>query len=120
MTHRASPRPMSAVRSAVRGKRGGALPAPVWVRFWTKVDKSGDCWLWTGAVNDSGYGAIWDGYRLVYAHRLSWELHGGTIPEGFDLDHLCLTRTCVNPAHLDPTTHGDNVRRAWARKRAAA
>lgn len=101
------------------GKRGGALPAPVWVRFWQKVERTDECWLWTGAVNDSGYGAIWDGYRLVYAHRLSYEMHGGAIPEGLDLDHLCGNRVCVRPEHLEPVPHRLNVQRAWARKRSA-
>lgn len=98
------------------GKRGGALPAPVWERFWKKVDRRGpdECWPWIGALNDSGYGAIWDGTRLVYAHRLSWMLHGGTIPDKFQVDHLCRNRACVNPAHLDIVTHIDNVYRGWA------
>jgi hypothetical protein len=115
---------------AMPGKRGGALPAPVWVRFWAKVDKAGlppayrpdlgPCWLWTGAVNNWGYGVIWDGKRLRYAHHLSYDLHGLTVPEGMELDHLCSVRTCVRPTHLEPTTHLENVRRAWRRKREAA
>jgi hypothetical protein len=98
------------------GKRGGALPAPVWERFWSKVDRQGptDCWLWTGALNDSGYGAIWDGERLVYAHRLSWLFQGGKLPARFQLDHLCRTRACVNPAHLELVTHKANVYRGFA------
>lgn len=101
------------------GKRGGALPAPVWVRFWQKVERTDECWLWAGAVNDSGYGAIWDGYRLVYAHRLSYEMHGGAIPDGMQLDHLCRVRRCVNPAHLEPVTHRENIDRGVACRRSA-
>lgn len=104
------------------GKRGGATHAPVWVRFWQKVDKHDpdECWQWTGAVNDWGYGAIWDGYRLVYAHRLSWEMHGGTIPDTYTLDHLCFNRACVNPRHLEAVPHLVNVQRAWKRRREKA
>lgn len=93
------------------GKRGGALPGPVWERFWAKVERH-ECWLWIGAVNDSGYGAIWDGRRLVYAHRLSWKLHGFTVSDDLTIDHLCFTRTCVNPAHLEAVSHQVNVQRA--------
>ena len=102
------------------GKRGGALPAPVWVRFWAKVDRTDECWLWTGAINDSGYGVIWDGRRLVYAHRLSYLLHGYTLPDGLDLDHTCFVRSCVRPDHLDPVTHAVNIRRSTERRRREA
>ena len=101
------------------GKRGGALPAPVWVRFWQKVDRGPEHWRWVGAINDSGYGVIWDGSRLVYAHRLSYVLHGFAIPDGMDLDHTCFVRECVRPDHLEPVTHLVNVRRSVARRRAA-
>jgi hypothetical protein len=104
----------------VAGRRGGALPAPVWVRFWTKVERGDDCWTWIGAVNDSGYGVVYDGKRLVYAHRLSYLLHGFLIPEGADVDHLCSNRLCVRPDHLEAVTHLVNVRRAWARRRNVA
>ena len=104
------------------GKRGGALPSPVWVRFWAKVERRGpdECWEWIGALNDWGYGAIWDGRRLVYAHRLSWLLHGFVLSEGQDVDHLCFNRACVNPRHLEAVTHLVNVRRAWARRKSVA
>lgn len=102
------------------GKRGGALPGPVWERFWSKVEKTDIHWLWTGALNDSGYGVIWDGRRLVYAHRLAFLLTGGRVPDGTEMDHVCGVRSCVRPDHLEPTTHAENVRRAWARKRDAA
>lgn len=98
------------------GKVGGATSAPVWVRFWTKVDKTGWCWNWTGAVNDSGYGVIWDGYHLVYAHRLSYVMAGLAIDET-DVDHRCGNKVCVRPDHLQAVTHLENVKRAVARRR---
>lgn len=81
-------------------------------RFWDRVDKSGDsagCWLWTGHVNDKGYGGVTreDGTR-TYAHRLSWELHAGPIPDGMLVDHRCHVRRCVNPEHLRLATPKQN------------
>jgi hypothetical protein len=95
------------------GKRGGALQAPLWERFWTKVERTKFCWVWVGALNSSGYGVIWDGYSLVYAHRLSWLMHGGDPLNVLEIDHLCRNRACVNPDHLDRTTHVDNVLRGF-------
>lgn len=89
-------------------------------RFHAKVDKSAECWQWTGFVNpDSGYGQFWDSERLVRAHRYSYELEVGPIPHGMVLDHTChndtdctdvpcVHRSCVNPAHLEPVTQSIN------------
>lgn len=69
------------------------------------------CWLWTGCGTPSGYGsAYWSG-RLNRAHRLIYEILRGPIPEGLQIDHLCRVRCCVNPDHLEPVTHLENVRR---------
>lgn len=79
-------------------------------RFWSRVDKTDSCWLWTGHTN-RGYGrACFEG-RTVYAHRLSWELTRGPIPDGLSLDHLCRVLNCVNPDHLEPVPHRTNVLR---------
>jgi hypothetical protein len=73
------------------------------------VDPNG-CWLWTGAKT-RGYGsASFDG-RRYRAHRLTYELLVGPIPEGLTLDHLCRVTACVNPAHLEPVTQKENIRR---------
>lgn len=85
-------------------------------RFWSRVDKNGPggCWLWTGRLHD-GYGDIevWrGGYRKrTPVHRLAYEALIGTIPDGLHLDHLCRVRSCVNPAHLEPVTIRENIRR---------
>lgn len=68
------------------------------------------CWLWHGArCGPAGreYGKIGD----RYIHRVMYERHVGPIPPGLDLDHLCRVRLCVNPAHLEPVTRGENIRR---------
>jgi hypothetical protein len=84
-------------------------------RFWEKVDKgSGDCWTWTGAKNQNGYGlfGLGDG-RIGKAHRFSYELLVGKIPAGLVIDHLCKNRACVNPAHLEAVTYQvNNARKA--------
>lgn len=81
--------------------------------FWAKVDKSGECWLWTGAKQARGYGRIRDGrpgkVANPLAHRLSYELHYGTSVDGLDVDHICHNRSCVNPEHLRAVTHKVNL-----------
>lgn len=89
-------------------------------RFWSKVDKSGDCWEWTGARKGSGYvkyGCFEYLGKTVLAHRLSYEIHKGEIPEGLEIDHLCFNPGCVNPAHLEAVTHRENITRAMRRDR---
>lgn len=78
--------------------------------FWTQVDKSGECWMWTGPVTDYGYG-ICNRAQEQYAHRLAYRWLVGPIPEGFEVDHLCRMKLCVNPAHLEPVTKQENIRR---------
>ena len=64
------------------------------------VDSNG-CWIWQGA-RSSGYGALggqWWGFEK-YAHRWAYRAFVGPIPDGYEIDHLCLVRPCCNPAHL--------------------
>jgi hypothetical protein len=70
------------------------------------------CWDWTGATNSRGYGRITFMGRTTYAHRQVWETVVGAIPDGLELDHLCRNTMCVNPDHLEPVTHAENIRRS--------
>lgn len=78
-----------------------------------------DCWPWTGARKDSGYGVLSIGGRLVRAHRAAWEAANGLIPEGLCVCHRCDNPPCCNPAHLFLGTYADN-NRDMARKGRAA
>jgi len=69
-------------------------------RFWQKVDKTADCWNWTAALGAEGYGRFGVGKSVKLAHRIAFELTGGDIPSGMELDHRCHNRACVNPSHL--------------------
>lgn len=80
-------------------------------RFWSKTIITESCWLWIGTKRTDGYGRFWTPGGDCYAHRFSYELVHGTIPEGLTLDHLCRNHSCVNPAHLDPVTPRENVLR---------
>lgn len=75
----------------------------------------GECLTWTGAVQSSGYGSCADGRGgTVLVHRAAWEAARGVIPEGLTVDHLCLNKLCVNVAHMDVVTRGENSRRRLA------
>lgn len=71
------------------------------------------CWEWTASKNSAGYGQMHagPGRGPVRAHRVLYELLVGPIPEGLTIDHLCRNRGCVNPAHMEPVTRGENVKR---------
>lgn len=80
-------------------------------RFWSKVDKAGECWVWTAATDSNGYGRFSLNGKTALAHRVAWALTRGPIPAGKELDHLCRVPGCVNPNHLEPVTHKENCRR---------
>ena len=79
--------------------------------FWIGEPNSG-CWLWTGYVHKTGYGSYTLKGKTRLAHRFSYEMYVGDIPEGHDLDHLCRVRCCVNPDHLEPVSRRENLERS--------
>ena len=89
-------------------------------RFWSKVDKDGpvpehvpeigQCWIWTGGVDAHSYGSIAVGRTMIRAHRMSWNVHVGPVPDGLNVLHRCDNPPCVNPAHLWLGTQKDNAR----------
>ncbi|OZC80251.1 hypothetical protein CH274_13530 [Rhodococcus sp. 06-418-5] len=86
-----------------------------------KVTVMNGCWLWTGSLNNKGYGQVGVGGRVKLAHRVAYELLIGPIPEGLQLDHVrargCEHKNCVNPSHLEPVTcQVNNSRTAAATK----
>jgi hypothetical protein len=86
-------------------------------RFWSKVDRSGDCWVWTASRWNSGYGQFAvvssrRGFKAIGAHVMSYVLANGPIPEGLEIMHACDNRLCVRPDHLSVGTHTENVQDA--------
>src|SRR5271166_3891905 len=79
--------------------------------FWSKVERADNsqCWQWRGFINHGGYGLYGKFNRR--AHRLAYRFLVGRIPKGLTIDHLCRNRACVNPAHMEPVTRGENVMR---------
>ena len=96
-------------------------------RFWENVEKTEGCWNWKGHTL-YGYGRMSTGSRTdgtrsaIQAHRFSYEIHKGPIPDGYQLDHLCGNRRCVNPEHLEAvppkvnTLRGSGITAQNARK----
>ena len=77
------------------------------------------CWLWVGHIQGGGYGTLHIRPHLHLAHRLSWELNVGPIPEGQNVLHHCDNPPCVRPSHLFLGSHADNVRDMVAKGRNA-
>lgn len=97
-----------------RDRRG-----PLAAVFWNYVERTDGCWLWLGGVNEDGYGDRMDGDRHVLAHRFSWEIANGPIPDGLLVLHKCDVRRCVRPDHLFLGTHRDNQLDKMAKGREA-
>lgn len=85
-----------------------ALPT----RIASKIAADADgCWVWTKCCDQDGYGLVWFDGQMRRAHRIIYEILVGPIPDGLDIDHLCRVRACVNPDHMEPVAHGENIRR---------
>jgi len=78
-------------------------------RFWSKVNKTETCWLWTGSAIADGYGRISVDGVLKLAHRVSYEWENGSIPDGMVIDHRCHQPACVRPEHLRIATVKQNM-----------
>lgn len=105
------------------------LPESLWKRLIPEPNSG--CWFWAGMINSGGYGQIYIGRDLskhqpafrgarMCIHRFMFETLVATVPVGLQLDHLCRQRSCANPAHLEPVTPRENVRRGDAGRIAAA
>jgi hypothetical protein len=89
-------------------------------RFWAKVQKTDGCWWWTAGKFKNGYGSIYGGeHRGHYrkAHRVSWEIHYGAIPDNLCVLHKCDNPPCVRPDHLFLGTQKDNVQDMFFKER---
>ena len=92
-------------------------------RFFSYVNKTGSCWLWTGCRRAYRYGSFHLADKLISAHRYSWLIHRGEIPHKLHVLHTCDNPICVNPEHLWVGTHQDNMKdksnkgRTWRRPR---
>jgi len=81
------------------------------------MEHTSGCMLWNGAVDENGYGRFSFQGRNRKAHQIAYWLHTGKfLRKGLELDHTCNHRNCVNPAHLEPVTHAENIKRIYRRR----
>jgi hypothetical protein len=80
-------------------------------RVLSRTRKNGDCWEWTGYRDSSGYGRVRANGRIVFVHRLIYEMLVEPIPKGLVIDHLCRNAWCANPAHMEVVTNRENILR---------
>lgn len=87
-------------------------------RFWEKVEKTADCWIWKAYKNRQGYGRIGTSAgKSINATRVCWVIHNGPIPEGYFICHKCDNPSCVKPDHLFLGTRQDNIDDMMRKKR---
>lgn len=107
---------------------GAKMQRVIAERFWAKVEKGADppacrpdlgsCWVYCGTINNQGYGTFYVDTETgkKYAHRFSYALENGPIPDGLELDHLCRRTACVRPTHLEAVAHVVNANRGISRE----
>lgn len=84
-------------------------------KFLSLIKKTKKCWIWRGSIDpNNGYGRFNIKYKILRAHRLSYELSNGPLPADKVCDHLCRNRSCVNPAHIELVDVKTNVLRGFA------
>lgn len=90
---------------------GGENQSPFTGAVMYSIDTKTGCWNWEKSIGANGYGVKHIGRTSITAHRYVYQQHVGQIPDGMELDHLCRNRRCVNPQHLEPVTHIENMMR---------
>jgi hypothetical protein len=91
---------------------------PVKDRFLSKVNKTSDCWNWTGYIGSNRYGQLKINHKMIKSHRVSYELYNGDIPAGLNVLHKCDNTKCVNPDHLFLGSQKENVQDMLTKNRA--
>lgn len=81
------------------------------LRLSSHIERTSECWNWTGTRDEKGYGHIRIGRKMRPAHRVAYEIANGPVPRGMEVDHLCRNRRCVRPEHLEAVTHHENTLR---------
>lgn len=89
-------------------------------RFFSKVNKTDSCWVWTAAKDPAGYGRFGIGQKVYLAHRVSLDIAGIAIPDDMFADHTCHNKSCVNPAHLRAVTQKQNQENLTGARRTSA
>lgn len=97
------------IKCLTNGRPPGPSPISIYKRY---VENENGCWVWQGSTGRHGYGSVKYKGKTVGAHRVSYILTYGQIPEGLVIDHLCSNKPCINPLHLEAVAHKVNLQRA--------
>lgn len=84
------------------------MDEPYLNRFLSRIDRTGNCWLWTRGKSTTGYGQFYKPEK-IYAHRASYEHFIEPVPVGMEVAHICNVKACVRPEHLKLMTHAENM-----------